>query len=119
VAPRFKLDENLPREAEVFVREAGFDVENALSENLGGRPDSAIFDACLREDRILVTFDLGFSDTRAYPPAGCPGIWLLRPSRQSAPRTLRLLRRALKLVAAESPVHRLWVIDDVRVRIRE
>lgn len=39
MAGRFKLDENLPRDAEALLGEAGHDVETALSERLGGGPD--------------------------------------------------------------------------------
>jgi predicted nuclease of predicted toxin-antitoxin system len=119
VASRFKLDENLPRDAEELFLQAGHSVETVLAEQLGGGADSSVLAACRREDRILVTYDLDFADTRAYPPADLPGIWILRPARQSTPRTLALLTRALQLIAAESPQHRLWIIDDARVRIRE
>jgi len=33
---RFKLDENLPRDAEALLREAGHDVHTVLAEYLGG-----------------------------------------------------------------------------------
>jgi predicted nuclease of predicted toxin-antitoxin system len=118
VAARFKLDENLPRDAEDLVRRAGHSVETVLAELLGGEADSSVLDACRRESRILVTYDLDFADTRAYPPASHPGIWILRPARQSVSTTLTLLSRALKLIATESPQHRLRIIDDARVRIR-
>jgi predicted nuclease of predicted toxin-antitoxin system len=119
VALRFKLDENLPRDAEGLFLRAGHSVETVLAEQLGGEADSSVLEACRRENRILVTCDLDFADTRAYPPAGLPGIWILRPATQSFTRTLALLSRALQLIATESPQHRLWIIDDARVRIRE
>ena len=58
---RFKLDENLPREAEGLLREAGHDAHTVLDERLGVNPDRRVFDASSAEDRILVTFDLDFS----------------------------------------------------------
>ena len=65
---RFKLDENLPRDAEAFLRTAGHDVHTVLGEHLEGNPDLTVLDASRTEDRILVTFDLDFSDIRLYPP---------------------------------------------------
>lgn len=58
MASRFKLDENLPSDALALFRDAGHDVESALEERLGGQPDPAVFAACQREGRILVTLDL-------------------------------------------------------------
>jgi len=83
MAGRFKLDENLPRDAEGLLGEAGHDVETALNERLGGGPDRKVFDASQSEDRILVTLDLDFADIRLYPPSSHPGIWVLRPRSES------------------------------------
>ncbi len=116
---RFKLDENLPREAEALLRKAGHDVQTVLDERLGGNPDPRIFDASRAEDRTLVTFDLDFSDIRLYPPASHKGIWVLRPQTQSIDNTVAMLRSALVVLEIE-PVHgRLWIIEPERVRIRE
>lgn len=116
---RFKLDENLPREAEALLREAGHDVHTVLDEHLGGNPDPRVFDASQAENRILLTFDLDFSDIRLYPPASHKGIWVLRPHTQSIDNTLALLRGALVVLETEPARGRLWIIEPERVRIRE
>jgi predicted nuclease of predicted toxin-antitoxin system len=116
---RFKLDENLPREAEALLRKAGHDVRTVLDEHLGGNPDPRVFDASWTENRIRVTFDLDFSDTRLYPPAIHKGIWVLRPHTQSIDNTLALLRGALVVLETEATQGRLWIIEPERVRIRE
>ena len=116
---RFKLDENLPRDAQALLREAGHDVHMVLDEQLGGNPDPRIFDSSQAEDRILVTFDLGFSDIRVYPPASHNGIWVLRPHTQSVDNTLTLLKAGLLVLETEPTQGRLWIIEPERVRIRE
>jgi predicted nuclease of predicted toxin-antitoxin system len=116
---RFKLDENLPRDAEALLRKAGHDVESVLDEGLGGNPDPRIFDASQAENRILVTFDLDFSDIRVYPPARHKGIWVLRPHAQSIANTLALLRGALVVLERERAQERLWIVEPEQVRIRE
>lgn len=116
---RFKLDENLPGEAERLLRSYGHDVETALAEHLGGAADPELLAACQAERRVLVTLDLDFSDIRAYPPATHRGIWVLRPVRQTSGQILELLRGAAKLLAAESTERRLWIVEKERVRIRE
>ncbi len=116
---RFKLDENLPRDAEALLRKAGHDVDTVLNERLGGNPGPRVFDASQAEARVLVTFDLDFSDIRAYPPASHEGIWVLRPHMQSIENTLALLRAALLVLETEPTHSRLWIIEPERVRIRE
>lgn len=119
VAPRFKLDENLPGAAELLLRGAGYNVETVLTEQLGGAVDPKVLYACRTEGRILVTLDLDFADIRTYPPNDHRGIWILRPHRQTIGNIVELLRGALKLLASEAYEARLWVVEKERVRIRE
>lgn len=116
---RFKLDENLPRDAEALLRKAGHDIHAVLEEQLGGKPDSRVFDAAQAEERILVSFDLDFSDIRVYPPASHKGIWVLRPRTQSIDDTLALLRAAMLILETVPTQGRLWIVEPERVRIRE
>jgi len=118
MAVRFKLDENLPRDAESLLRGAGHDVRTVLVEHLGGNPDSRIFDAVKAEDRVLVTLDLDFADIRRYPPATHSGIWVLRPHTQSVDSVLSLLKGALTVLESETLRGRLWLIEPGQVRIR-
>lgn len=114
----FKLDENMPRRAEGLLVDAGHDVHTALAENLGGRPDFEVLAACQRESRVLITFDLDFSNIRAFPPQATYGVWVLRPATQSVANTLALLRGALKLAEVEAVRGCLWIVEHGRVRIR-
>lgn len=119
MAGRFKLDENLPRDAEALLGEAGHDVETALSERLGGGPDRKVFDASRSEDRILVTLDLDFADIRLYPPSSHPGIWVLRPRSESIGNIPGLLKGALAVLRTETAAKRLWIVEPERVRIHD
>lgn len=119
MAGRFKLDENLPRDAGTLLMEAGYDVDTALDENLGGSPDSTVYEASISEDRILVTLDLDFADIRLYPPESHPGIWVLRPRSHGIESILALIRSALTLWSSEPTRNRLWIVEPARVRIHE
>jgi len=119
MAERFKLDDNLPRDAQALLLAAGQDAHTVNDERLAGRPDSKIFDVCLNEDRVLVTLDLDFADIREYPPYSHRGIRVLRSETQSIENTLSALRGALALIGKEPITSRLWIVEPSRVRIRE
>lgn len=119
MATRFKVDENLPREAQALLLNACHDAETVHEERLAGHPDATVFDVCQNEDRVLITLDLDFSDIRQYPPASHRGIWVLRPETQSIENTLSVLKGALALVGDEPTTNRLWIVEPGRVRIRE
>ena len=116
---RFKLDENIPRDAEELFGGAGYDVRTVLAEALGGAPDGKLIDVARAEGRILVTLDVDFADIREYPPADSPGVWVLRTQSQAIESILSLLRGALAILATESPSNRLWIVEPGRVRVHE
>lgn len=116
---RFKLDENLPREAEKTLLERGHDCHSVLSEGLGGSADERLMTVCIREQRILVTPDRDFSDIRRYPPGSHSGVWILRPESQDVTAISTLLERALRMSDKESAGRNLWVIGNDRIRIRD
>ena len=116
---RFKLDENLPRDAITLLLNAGHDAHSVLDEGLGGSEDQVLLDVCRNEGRVFVTFDLDFSDLRLYPPLDHKGIWVLRPQTQSVANTLALLENALGALETESTEDRLWIIESGRIRVRE
>jgi predicted nuclease of predicted toxin-antitoxin system len=116
---RFKVDENLPREAQALLLIAGHDAQTVHDERLVGNADETILQVCLNEGRVLITLDLDFSDIRQYPPSTHRGIWVLRPETQSIENTLSVLKGALALVGDERTSGRLWIVEPSRVRIRE
>ena len=116
---KFKLDENLPELVREALSELGHDAHTVAQEGLAGAQDEAVIEACIAEDRILITLDLDFSDIRAYPPGSYPGIWVLRPPRQTFKAIEALVRSGVRLAAIERVSGQLWVIDEKRVRIRD
>jgi predicted nuclease of predicted toxin-antitoxin system len=74
---------------------------------------------CRNEGRILVTFDTDFADIQKYPPSEYPGIVIFRLGQQSKRHTLNVAKRWVPLLRMEEVSGRLWVVDEVRVRIHE
>ena len=75
---KFKLDENMPMDFEVLLRELGHDVASVVDEGLQGEADPPVLRAAAHEGRILLTFDLDFADIRHYPPGTHAGIVVFR-----------------------------------------
>jgi predicted nuclease of predicted toxin-antitoxin system len=96
----------------------GHDVHTVLAEQLGGNPDPHVFGASQVEERVLVTFDLDFSDIRVYPSANHHGIWVCVPTHKVS-RILALLRSASRVLKDEPVQRQLWIIEPERVRIHE
>ncbi len=116
---KFKLDENLPELVRDTLNELGHDAHTVAEEGLSGAQDATVLQACVAENRILITLDLDFSDIRAYPPGSYPGVWVLRPTKQTFNAIEALVRAGVRLSAVERVLGQLWVIDDKRVRIRD
>jgi predicted nuclease of predicted toxin-antitoxin system len=78
---RFKHDEHFDARLAALVAEGGHDVETVVREGLGGADDDAVYNACRREERTLVTLDLDFSNPLRFPPGVTEGIVVVRPPR--------------------------------------
>ena len=115
---RFKTDENTPPELADLLRAEGYDALTIWDQRLTGSHDADILAICSREDRVFITLDLDFADIRAYPPASFPGIIVLRLERQSAANVLAAFHRILPLLMSEPLSGRLWVVDELKLRIR-
>jgi hypothetical protein len=87
-------------------------------ERLGGAKDDELAPVCQREGRAFVTFDLGFSDIRSYPPSEYPGLVVFRLKSQDKPHVLKVCERLLEVLKTESVEHCLWIVEESRVRIR-
>jgi predicted nuclease of predicted toxin-antitoxin system len=75
---RVKLDENLGALAVTMFSDADHDVATIPGQNLGGRPDQAIYDGCRAEERLLVTLDLDFANPFRFDPRPTAGIAVIR-----------------------------------------
>jgi predicted nuclease of predicted toxin-antitoxin system len=115
---KFKIDENLPAEFALRLREAGFEADTAAEEGLSGAGDTRIMQSCRDQDRILMTLDLDFASIRAYPPRTHPGIIVLRPRSQDVHALTGILRRLLPVLQDRSPAGELWIVEFGRIRTR-
>ena len=116
---KFKVDENLPAEASLRLREAGFDALSVLEQSLGGATDQDLARICGSEGRTLLTFDMDFANIRAYPPGNHAGLIVFRLITQEKSHLLSALEKLIPILRTASPKGRLWVVEEDRIRIRE
>lgn len=115
---KFKIDENLPEELVALLRESGWDCTSVVEEELGGEDDSRIAEICDAEQRILITFDRGFSDITTHPPAEHPGYVVFRLRSQDKPYVLKVSARLVAALRNRELQSELWIVEEDRIRIR-
>jgi predicted nuclease of predicted toxin-antitoxin system len=115
----FKIDENLPIEVAELLRGDGHDAYTVFEQELSGASDIHVSQICQAEGRILITLDIDFADIRTYPPQNYPGLVVLRLKQQDKPTILALILQILPRFKTEPIMHRLWIVDPNRIRIRK
>lgn len=95
---KIKLDENLPLQLALLLKELGHDVRTVHDEQLVGHADAEIWHAAQKESRFLITQDLDFSDSRAFAPGKHRGILVVR---LHAPSRRNLIERMTELFQRE------------------
>ena len=73
-----KLDENLGAATHRRLADAGHDVSTVVLQRMAGAPDSAVFERCATEGRVLVTCDLDFANPFVFDPRPTAGVVVLR-----------------------------------------
>ncbi|MGC2530505.1 MAG: DUF5615 family PIN-like protein [Candidatus Acidiferrum sp.] len=116
---KFKVDENLPAEHAAILRDQGHEADTVADQQLTGAADSAVFERCQAEDRILLTLDLDFGNMQTYPPKFHSGVVVFRSRAQDKLTLIALLKRLLPLLTSRSPKKQLWIAEHDRVRYRE
>ena len=117
--PRFKVDENLPSEVVGLLRQAGYNALSIHDQQMVGIPDDIIGEVCQREQRAIVTLDTDFANIQNYPPAAFSGIFVLRLQHHDKRHVLNTVTRILPQLKIETLTGRLWIVDELRIRIRE
>ena len=75
---KIKLDENFPPSVVDIFNQHGIDASSVFHQNMQGDVDDTVLDVCVKEDRILITFDLDFANIIRYSTEGTPGIIISR-----------------------------------------
>ncbi len=115
---KIKLDENLPDDLASLLRAADYDVSTVPEEGLAEYDDPPVLEAARAEDRVLMSFDLGFADIRRYPPGAHAGIVVFRLKDQRWKTLEKPVRRLVSTGALKELRQGLAIVDENRVRFR-
>jgi len=85
---------------------------------MGGAVDPQLVSVCRVEDRVLVTFDRGFTNIRAYPPSQSPGMIVFRLKSQDKRHVLAIGARVIAALREREIRNELWIVHENRIRIR-
>jgi len=116
---KIKFDHNMGPRGAALLRQAGHEVSTAKEQNLADADDSVLAEACQAELRRLVTLDLDFANTVLYPPQEYFGLVVLRHPKPTAGRLLELVRQLNTTLLTMNPIHKLWIVEPGRIRVRE
>ena len=117
---KFKLDENIGVRGQEFLREAGHDVATVHDETLCGASDDALFLACVREQRALITLDHDFGNVLRFPPATGRGIVILEmPGRITERAIVQRLSEFLAVMKTRPLGRELWIVEPGRIRVHQ
>jgi predicted nuclease of predicted toxin-antitoxin system len=115
---RFKLDENVTAAAVAVLAAAGHDVDTVADEGLTGAPDEVVMAAAQNEERMLVTFDVGFGDARQHRLGSHGGVVVLRLRDQRPAMVIEVLRTLVENHDLDALAGSLLVVSDRMIRIR-
>jgi predicted nuclease of predicted toxin-antitoxin system len=113
---KFKVDENLPDELSQLFHDAGWDSFTIEQQQLGGAIDPHIAEVCAAEARILVTFDRGFSNIRAYSSINIPGIIVFRLKSQDKRHVLAISAQLIEALKQRALQREIWIVHETRIR---
>ncbi len=114
---KFKIDENLGKQAALVLRSAGYDIATVPAQKLCGATDKKLIAVCRQESRCLITLDLEFGNPLVFNPAEYSGIIVLRlPSRPSHQDILDILRTVASALKQRYINGKLWVVQKGRIR---
>lgn len=115
---RFVTDEDVPPSIARVLRDAGFDTLDVRDVGLRGQSDSVIFDYAQRENRLLITCDMGFANILNFPPSENHGILIVRvPDSEPVDVFNREVLHAVQEVG-DNLARRLAIVEIGKVRLR-
>jgi predicted nuclease of predicted toxin-antitoxin system len=116
---QIKIDEDLPQQVVVLLRENGYQAESVVEQGMSGWKDGQLWRKIQAEKRFLVTADKGFADIRSYPPGTHAGVMLIRPDQDGIRPTVNLITKVLHSYDLGALVGKTTVVTARGIRVRK
>lgn len=101
-----------------WLKAQGYEAKHLRDEGLQRLPDDKIFSKAEREERIVLTFDLGFGDIAAAAGKALPSVVIFRLQDERPTNVNRRLEVVLHEAAAALENGAIISVDEYRYRIR-
>ena len=117
---RIKLDENFPPSCVEIFNKHGIDASSVFHQNMQGDVDETVLEVCIKEERILITFDLDFANIIRFSAEGTEGIILSRNKRRITLANIKpLCERLARIVIEHDTKDKLFIVEEMKIRIRK
>jgi predicted nuclease of predicted toxin-antitoxin system len=117
---KIKLDENFPPDLIEIFETAGIDASSVLKQKISGIDDDNLYTLCIKEERVIVSFDLDFSNIIRYPADKTPGIIVCRIRKKMTLEDIKNLCSKLVLVIKSTELEgKLIIVEGNKIRIRK
>ena len=114
---KLKLDENIDRRLAQLCAEGEDEADTVFDEELSGKSDEAIDEACVEHGKTLITLDLDFSNPLRFPLGPTVGIIVVRPPRPVLRQIRAVLVAALPELKSRVLAGKLWIAEPGRIRV--
>ena len=114
----FLIDEDMPRSTAKVLRDAGLQCSDVRDIGLRAAADQTIFEWAQENKCIILTEDLGFSNTLRFPLGSHNGIIVARLPSTMPPETINQILVNTILDIKEDLPNNLTIIEPKKIRIR-
>lgn len=117
---RFLIDEDCPLSLSNLLNSKGYDAIHVKTSGLSGTKDPELFRFAQREQRIIISRDLGWANIKNYPPNTHCGLIILRlPFEAIAVEIRQVLENFINTVDIEEIIGSTVIVDKNKFRIRK
>jgi len=118
--PHFLIDEDCPLSLEKLLNSKGYDTIHVKTSGLSGTKDPELFVFAQKEQRIIISRDLGWANIKTYPPNTHCGLIILRfPFEAIATEIRQVLEQFIDRVDMSEIVGATVIVDKNKFRIRK
>jgi len=115
---RFLADMGISQRVCQWLRESGHDIVHLRDEGLQRLPNGRIFHKAIKEDRIVLTFDLDFGEIAAATSGQLTSVLIFRLKNARAENVIARLRHVLGESASDLSRGAIVTVEEARHRVR-